>query len=46
METLEKELRDIIDSYIPRAVTLDGKRVYISKKIIKSLKEKERGILP
>ena len=54
MTDIEKELRDIIDSNIPRAVTIpisgtgEGKRVYISKKVIKCIKEKEHegGILP
>ena len=48
MGVLEKEIREIIDSEKPRAVTHNGKGVYISKKVIKSIKEKEKegGILP
>ena len=49
-ETLEKELHEIIKSENPKAVTIDGKRTYISKKIIQKLKEnetiKEDGLLP
>jgi len=45
---LEKSLNEIIKSGIPKAVNIQGKRVYISKKIISKLKEKEvsGGILP
>jgi hypothetical protein len=54
MVDLEKEIKEIIESNIPRAVTIpmpgtgDNKRVYISKKVIKCIKEKEHegGILP
>ena len=49
-EKLEKELHEIIKSGNPQAVTIDGKRTYISKKIINKLKEneelKEGGLLP
>ena len=48
---LENELNSIIKSGIPKAVNIQGKRVYISKKIISKLKEHEKesysgGILP
>ena len=48
MDALEKEIREIIDFGIPRAVTIHGKRTYISGKVIKCIKEKEKegGILP
>ena len=36
---LAKNLNEIIKSGIPKSVTIDGKRIYISKKIIKKIKE-------
>ena len=47
---LENELNSIIKSGIPKAVYIQGKRVYISKKIISKLKKENEshsgGILP
>jgi len=52
-EKFEKELNSIIKSEIPKSVNIDGKKTYISKKIIKKVKEheineqvKEGGVFP
>ena len=36
---LEKNLNEIIKSGIPKAINIDGKRIYISKKIINKMKD-------
>ena len=53
-EKLEKELNSIIKFEFPKTLNIDGKEIYISKKIIKKVKEhenikdqeKEGGLLP
>ena len=52
-QNLEKSLHEIIKSEIPKSVNIDGKKIYISKKIIKKVKEneinediKKGGLLP
>ena len=41
---IEKSIQEIIKSGIPKSVNINGKRTYISKKIIKKVKQK--GLLP
>ena len=48
-ETVEIKLRNIVDSNKPKSITIDGKKYYISKDIIKHIKlkeEKNGGFLP
>ena len=45
---VEAKLRKIVNEKIPKFTTINGKKIYISKKKINEIKEqeKERGILP
>ena len=47
-EKFDAKLRKIVDEGIPKSVTHNGKKIYISKKKINEVKEKEKegGILP
>ena len=47
-DTKEKKLRKIVDEGKPKTTTVNGKRVYVTKKFLKEIKdqEKEGGIFP
>ena len=47
--TLEKKLRRIVDESKPKTITIDGKKINASKKLLKEIKDhetKEGGIFP
>ena len=48
-ETIEKKLRDIVNSGKPKTITINGVKKYISKKKINEIRENEQksgGIFP